>query len=285
MATCDHLAWLRHVEKGDTGEVIFEDTGRFGRVIAELPRPDSQNLRTALFVGTSAKDTALKQLFTRNNIGRRGHRHDINLRADTASLETDSPLIFADSNPFVNNHTERSHVLCHETVSYPASWRPQAHAVIDIVYTRLLFLFIDVVCLFADDFSSLDAVALRLMQWADIGSAATGPSTVRPRLLIIMSEDLPHSTEMYENLEMTLHSGMGSRMMETFSAVKVFQLGGSHLSLLARHQRLRDEIRKQTEEMLNTYFKNNIAKFRFPARRSHFEQAGYGLPGSLGVLS
>ncbi|KAE8159239.1 hypothetical protein BDV40DRAFT_314745 [Aspergillus tamarii] len=251
MSTCDHLAWLRHVENSDTGEVILEDTGRLGRVIAELPRPDMQSLRTVLFIGTRAKDTALKQIFTQNNIGRRGQRQDINLRVDTASLQTDSPLIFADSSPFVKNHTERSHVLCHDTVSHPASWRPETHAVIDIVYARLLFLFTDVVCLFADDFSSLEAIAIRLMEWADIGSAATGLPATRPRLLLIVSEDVLLSSKIWENLQMTLHSGMGSRLMETFSAIKVFRLGGNYLSLLARYQRLRDEIRKQTDEILD----------------------------------
>ncbi|EAS29515.2 uncharacterized protein CIMG_08261 [Coccidioides immitis RS] len=52
----------------------------------------------------------------------------------------------------------------------------------------LLFLFCDVICIFADDFPSLGAAITRVESWAEIGSASTLPPAVRPMVMIITSE-------------------------------------------------------------------------------------------------
>lgn len=250
MASCDHIACLRHVENAKTGEIVLEDPGRFRRVIDELPRPDQQTPLTTLFLGTRAKDAALKQIFMQNNIGRRGESGNINLRVETVSSTSPCPLFILDSNPFALNQSERSHVLCHETVSYTTRWTPDVSTVLDILYSRFLFLFSDTVCVFADDFACLDDVLLRLMIWARIGSAAQPTHKVRPRLLIIISENRCMQGTEYDRFQATLRSGLDAELAETFSAIKIFHLAGEYLSPLARHQRLRDEIRSQNNEML-----------------------------------
>ncbi|THC92162.1 hypothetical protein EYZ11_008377 [Aspergillus tanneri] len=231
-------------------EIILEDTGRLWRVIQELPNPSTQTPQLALFIGTNAKDTALKNIFPQNNISRRGEKGNINLRLQTDSINHDAPLFFADSSPFVKNPSERSHVLCHETISHPASWKPSLYTVIDILYARLLFLFSDVICVFADDFSSVQAVLLRLMTWAEIGSAMPILPELRPRLLVVVSEDGPHDASQYEELQNMLQS-YTIQLKNTFSAVKIFQLAGTYLSPLARYQRLQLEIRSQTQQMFD----------------------------------
>jgi hypothetical protein len=257
MATCDHLACVRHVESERTGEIILEDTGRFWRIIQELPDQAIQTPQLALFIGTNAKDLALKHIFPQNNIGRRGERGNINLRLETGSINHDAPLLFVDSSPFIKNPTERSHVLCHETISYTARWRSDHYAVIDVLYARLLFLFSDVICVFADDFSSIAAFLLRLMTWAEIGSAMAFLPELRPRLLIVVSEEGTFSGSPYEELCNGLQS-CWMQLSNTFSAVKVFRLAGSDLSPMARHQRLQLEIRSQIEEMFDLRQKNHM---------------------------
>ncbi|KAA8645059.1 patatin-like phospholipase family protein [Aspergillus tanneri] len=228
MASCEHVVCLRHVENERTGEIILEDTGRLWRVIQELPNPSTQTPQLALFIGTNAKDTALKNIFPQNNISRRGEKGNINLRLQTDSINHDAPLFFADSSP----------------------WKPSLYTVIDILYARLLFLFSDVICVFADDFSSVQAVLLRLMTWAEIGSAMPILPELRPRLLVVVSEDGPHDASQYEELQNMLQS-YTIQLKNTFSAVKIFQLAGTYLSPLARYQRLQLEIRSQTQQMFD----------------------------------
>ncbi|KAL2808644.1 acyl transferase/acyl hydrolase/lysophospholipase [Aspergillus granulosus] len=246
MAYCDHLAWLRHVQSERTGEITLEDTGRFIRIIKELPRPSTQTPQLALFIGTRAKDIALKEIFPQNNLRRRGERENINLRLETTSLNSDAPLLFADSSPFVRNPTDRSQVICHETLAYSACWKPEGHSLIDIVYNRLLFLFSDVVCVFADDFSSLDALAMRLVLWAEIGSSQKS-AVMRPRLLIITTEDCQQDRA---RTLLEVIQPYSEILGACFSSTKIIQLAGPYLSPTAKHQNLRDEIRRQRQETL-----------------------------------
>ncbi|KAK6815592.1 hypothetical protein RU639_008662 [Aspergillus parasiticus] len=245
MASCHHLAWLRHVRNEQTGEVVLEDTGRLSRVIKELPKQTSQTPQIALFIGTKTKDAAVKQIFSRNNIGRRGEKGNVNLRLDTVSINSDAPLLFAESSPSVQSATERSHLLCHETVAYPTCWEPSPYSISDIIFCRLYFLFCDVVCIFADDFSTQADVAEQLMTWIEIGGPKSLPEKIRPRLLIVISESSP-----YNELLDALHL-RSAELGECFSVVRLFRLAGDYLSPLARYQRLRDEVYRQREEVAN----------------------------------
>jgi hypothetical protein len=246
MSYCDDLEWLRHVQSERTGEITLEDTGRFVRVTKELPRPTTQTPQLALFLGTRAKDIALKEIFPQNNLGRRGKRENINLRLETTSLNSDTPLLFADSTPFARDPTDRSQVICHEILPYSTCWKLEGHSLIDIVYNRLLFLFSDVVCVFADDFSSLDALAMRLVLWAEIGSAQKSVA-MRPRLLIITTENCQQDRARALLEVIQPYSEM---LGACFSLTKIIQLAGPYLSPTAKHQCLRDEIRRQRQEAL-----------------------------------
>jgi hypothetical protein len=247
-AYCDHIACVRHIESEQTGEIILEDTGRFWRAIQELPSPAAQTPQLVLFIGTHAKDTALKHIFPQNNISRRGVRGNINLRLDNDSSSHDTPLMFIDSSPFLKSSNERSHVLCHETISYPARWKSGQNRVIDIIYAKLLFPFSDVVCVFADDFSRLEALVQQLMAWVEVGSLMHFLPELRPRLLIVVSEDGPYAGEKYEELCRELQSCL-PKLENNFSVIRIFQLAGQYLSPMARHQRLQSEIRSQTQQM------------------------------------
>ncbi|KAH8432439.1 uncharacterized protein LDX57_010075 [Aspergillus melleus] len=80
MTACDHIVCLRHVENERTGEIVLEDTGRFWRVVQELPKPSLQTPQLALFIGTNAKDNALKHIYPQNNIEDGPHdslKHDL----------------------------------------------------------------------------------------------------------------------------------------------------------------------------------------------------------------
>jgi hypothetical protein len=259
MPCCNHVALLEVVGKKE----IYE-TGRFGRVINELPRPDEQFPSLVHFVGRKNKNLALKYLFPHNNIRRGASTNgSTNLRIDTTTIDSNGPLLFSDSDSFATVPTHTGWNLCHTVVAYPLSWAPTTeHTIGDIFQARLLFLFSDVICVFVDDFSGLDEVADRIVRWVHIGSASSHPEALRPRLILVVSEktlDESFSDLRLEEFRHELYEKCEDGLAEVFSAVHVMQLGGDHLSPLARHRRLKDVIRTNVSEMSNLRQKHMAA--------------------------
>jgi len=97
MANCEHIAWLQSV---DHKESQLRDGGRMKRVLEEMPRPSEQRPSIVFFIGQKAKNTALYELFPFNNVRRGRGDGFANLRLDNATINSDQPIWFADSDPF-----------------------------------------------------------------------------------------------------------------------------------------------------------------------------------------
>jgi Patatin-like phospholipase len=248
-APCDHNAWLHLTGgKSDFG-VRYEN--RFQCVIDQLTTPSEKSPYLAFFLGRKKKDAALCQVFRHNDLERqRRAPGSIRLDVDNGSLKSKHPILFADADP---NLQVIPHDLCrsschpHRVTSLP--WAAAVpHLVQDIVLNRLLFLFTDVICLFADDVGGLAGVKTLLTSWATIGSASSLPLTIRPRLLVISQED--HSSATYnllerENFRYDLLHNTGVDLSQTFASIKAIVLPGEHLSSAAQYVRLRAEITRE----------------------------------------
>lgn len=57
------------------------------------------------------------------------------------------------------------------------------------VWARLVFLFADVICIFADDISDLTHVAEFLIECLKLGLASSLPVAVRPRVIIVLGNE------------------------------------------------------------------------------------------------
>lgn len=116
----------------------------------------------------------------------------------------------------------------------------------------MFFLFADVICVFADDFGSVNNAINRLKVWATIGSASGLSRITRPRLISVASENsvspIHDSLEMGE-IETNLGSGDSPELQNAFSAIVLLQLAGDCLSPLSRHRQLKESIMRQTDEM------------------------------------
>jgi hypothetical protein len=157
-----------------------------------MPDPALQTPQLVFFLGGATKTEALKHIFSRNNISRRGGKGNVDLRMDTKSVNSDHPLLFADGNLLEKKQSDHGHVWCYKTKAHSAEWPidpPQLET--DFIYSRLIFLFSDVIYVFIDDFLTLEAVMMRLIAWAEIGSASPFVVDVHPRLVFIISEDGP----------------------------------------------------------------------------------------------
>lgn len=241
MHLCNHVEWVRHYE----GKL--EDTGQLSRIIEQLPRPAEQYPRFIHLIGTRAKDDALRELFPSSR--RRRRTGAINLRLQTSSMGSDHPVCFADSNPFSKRKAAEDLRLCHDESSHVTAWSTGDHTSFDVLHSRLLFLFSDVVCVFADDYSGLPALAEQVRTWVKIGNASTLPLQVRPRLIVVTSNRGTFHDLETEDFRAEIHTMVGGIIERNFQSVKLFRLADDHLSSAVRHLRLKDEMLVKAEEM------------------------------------
>lgn len=154
----DPSAWLQLI-CGKSGFGLRFET-RFQGIIDQLTAP-SKSPCLGLFLGTKTKDAALHEVFPHNNLERqRCAQGIIRLELDNSSLKSDHPILFADTDPnlpVITYDNCQSSSYLRRVVSLP--WAAAVpHLVQDIILSRLLFLFADVICLFADDLGGLDGV-------------------------------------------------------------------------------------------------------------------------------
>lgn len=197
-------------------------------------------------IGTRSKDRALKYLFSNNNFGRQYERRNINLRADNTSIDTTSPLFIVDSHPFRGFAEKHPQVTCHPSHSYTISWMGDDDMIADVLFSRLTFSFSDLICVFAEDFATLEVVARRILSWIAIQSCV---QVFKPRLLIVIPETGPLDALQDEDFRLMILSS-GNDPRETFSMITIFRLAGEYLSPLARYQRLKDRIYELTAQSL-----------------------------------
>jgi len=206
-----------------------------------------------LFVGRKTKDVALRELFSWNNLKRSQRNGVATLTAETLSIQSDFPILFAESDPVIESIPQvTTSALCHETSPYPANWALSgSQNIYDIVHARLFCLFIDVLCIFADDFRDFEEVVSRLQAWAALGRATKQVDSARPKVIIVKQGTGPGPSSTYDLLQSeSLHHDLSQlECREFFSSITVIYLADEQISTLARHRRLKELIQRQTEEI------------------------------------
>ncbi|GBF63944.1 calcium-independent phospholipase [Trichophyton mentagrophytes] len=219
--------------------------GRLARIVnEELIKPQEQYPSLIHFIGTRAKDAAMREIFPGSR--KRNITGAINLRLEASSINANRPILFSDSKPCGDDSVVSGPTHCHEETSYATLW---PHSAFDILHARLIFLFSDVICLFADDFSGLQAVAEQIKAWVAIGSASTLPPEVRPSLTIVTSGSGPLQSLLAEEFRAEIYRVVGENITDSFRSVKLFRLADDYLSPPARFLRLKDEIIGNAREM------------------------------------
>ena len=248
MSSCKHTSWLDFTHATD---IVLWDTGRLSRLSLELTNPAQQRPSLILFVGRKSKEIALRDLFPWNNIKRSSREGLVTLRADTLSLHSDFPIFFAESDPF-NTPVRAEASACHEASSWPLHWNLSAdHSLYDVAHARLFFLFTDVLCIFADDFSDFEDVVSRIRAWAALGRASNQFCMARPKVIIVKQGAAPGPSPTYDLLESNyLQYNLSQPDIVTFfSSVTVLHLADEQISSLARHRPLKELIQRQTDEI------------------------------------
>ncbi|KAL2367582.1 hypothetical protein RJZ57_008055 [Blastomyces gilchristii] len=247
MPQCNHISWLELVD-GEAGPLL--ETGwRMARVMAEMDRPSEQFPQLIFLLGGKTKDGALRQLCrTNHRRSRFRQRHAVNLQADNISIQSTYPRIFADCNPMCRAaiHTPSSSQLCHRHESVPVQWPDSSFDPFHLILARLLFLFCDVICIFADDVGGLEAVRSLLMKWATIGSASNLPDTIRPRIIIVTGKDNDSITQALLNEEFFLLDIVNDPLfLSAFADISISRHPPGELSPDARYLDLHADIARE----------------------------------------
>ncbi|KAL4887982.1 FabD/lysophospholipase-like protein [Aspergillus ambiguus] len=222
-SNADWLYLVRHAAG------TFVHHGRcLSHIKEQLITPHMQFPTSTLFFGKRRKDIALRYLFPDNHISSRFP--SVQIRIDNRTLFSDFPILFADDH-------DREEVA----IDWPAG--DDLH-LRDVLLARLLFMFMDVVCIFADDIGGLDAVLAALETWAAAGRNVTNLDH-RPRILIVVETDNASIThELLEESEFLHQFVHTSGTTDVFGAISFLRLPSRELSNMARHQPLKDELLK-----------------------------------------
>lgn len=249
MRQTDRASWLDITAFHDR-RLSIQDHGRLRTVVKELPHPSYQHPTLCVFLGDRVKDVALQQLYPQNNIKRHDSGSSIKLRYDIISFSSTRPVLFADGNP----HKSPSLSNCgpEDGLSNPVLWDSSStQNPLLVIWTRLVFVFTQVICIFGDDFDGLKGVADFLIDCIKLQSASSLPIDVRPRVIIALKVRGEGRDEHMLQTELFYHqlNGLGDKLLSNcFSGINFIYLDDS-LSPAARYERLRDLIKGQLDDM------------------------------------
>jgi len=247
MAPCTHTTWLYFSR---IHELTLYDEDRFARLLDDLSDAATQQPSLLLFVGRQAKNTALRELFPFNSFKKKRNTGGVDLRLDTTTIASNYPIFIVDGDSKLKTSTPLSTSTCHRIRSYRLHWEcPPQLGVSEILYTRLLFLITDVICIFADDFNSPTEVVALLKSWAAAGSASYLPRLVRPRIVIVSTEDEASITFNVLQAQDFKFSLGQQDLINFFSSIIVLYLTAAPISSLARHRRLKEVLLRHADEM------------------------------------
>lgn len=242
------IGWL-DIGTGEGGRFMLVDRGRMAHIVAELAEPESQHPALCVFLGGGRKDAALQQLYPQNNIKRHNSNTQIRLRYDVASWGSPRPILFADGDPGRSPRSSYTNTEKEDGHKHLISWDCLSIEIaLLVLWSRLVFLFADIVCIFADDFPDLRHVAKLLVDCVEMRSASSLPTTIRPRVIVIVgaTENITAQTEKFYQ---QLYSASHRSLFESFSTVNIVQLADTRLSDATRYERLRALIFRQLDDM------------------------------------
>lgn len=217
-------------------------------MIQDLPDAPKQFPQITLLLGRRLKEKALRKLCDSQYRGQR-RKNNLNIRVDNRSLHSVYPKFFADCDPTALNLQEActGPRTCHQDQLLSFGSLPsRLH---DLLLCRLIFLFVDVVCVFADDLGGLDAVKSLLLTWANIGSGSSLPRVVRPRVIIVTRGEKSVTSDILEEKDLLfdLHAEADAPY-ETFADVRFCRLPSAELSPSARFLSLNAEVTRQLHD-------------------------------------
>ena len=246
----ENIAWLDVGLREDSKPAIL-DHGRLRQVVSALPDPENQFPSLCVFIGKKAKQTALQELYSLNNIKRHVSEANIRLGYDVFSSESRHPVLFADSDNLQDKMSFPSRRL-QAGIGYATSWACSAKTMLLITWTRFIFLLTDVICLFLEDEPSIKEAVRFLISCSRFQAASSFSVSIRPRVILIFADAATQEADGISHsdlLDKALEQPKCANLLNTFSNISSFSLKADHLSSPARHERMRSALAKELDEM------------------------------------
>jgi hypothetical protein len=221
---CKHTAWVELVDENPKPVLYYGN--RLAEVVGELRHPSEQSPHTVLLMGRDLKDEALRHLCPSAESSRR--HTTVALHVDGRTTRAEHPRLFADCDP--TNQKLKPAVetvpACHAQTDISIDWPPD-ESPHDMILSRLLFLFVDVICIFADDIGGLDVVENLLSTWARIGSSSTLHHQTLPRVMVVVGGRTVSATQSLIDEQDFLFHLIRPEMpplFDTFADIQTFRL-------------------------------------------------------------
>jgi hypothetical protein len=283
MARCHHSDWLTlRIERN---EVVLSISDRLQTLINDTPSPDLQQPSLLVFIGHTAKLSALRSLGVDENrkksAGRQKRGGGVHLQLGNPDVFQDVPVLLADGDLPYRDLKKRSSAQCHEArqLTLPrirGGVRDLAlEDAADHLYSRLLGAFADVFCFFSTDIGGFGPVVRRLASWLENGKPTTLPKTTYPRMVVVMEATDPGADsdkEAGEVLLGELREETTKNPLEMVSALEVVTVpnGGHCYRRLEEHLiRVLNQGRKHKVEARTLFSARHLAAF-FNYASDHF---------------
>lgn len=255
----ENTAWF-DIGIREDARPAFLDHGRLPNIINDLPNPEEQYPSLCVFLGGTSMHTTLQGLFPLNNIKRHTSKATIRLRNDVGTRESRFPILFADSEyakdlPSIPAHLQPG-------VGQAVHWECNSvEKMFSAVWTRMVFPFTDVVCIYIQGTSDIDRAVDFLASCSGLQTASSLPSAVLPRLIIIhdTTTDKGKAEPMQAHaLKAKLeHSGC-IEIGKPFSNISFLDLPADTLSCSAKHDRIKTSITRELDTMRTVREKNHF---------------------------
>jgi len=226
--------WLQVVRSRSEWQIVHGD--QFRNIVRELKDPVTQKPAMIGLMGRRLKDKAIQSIFPHNNHTRRVKDSTVNLNLDVGTADTANPLLYVDWEPDSSCSTESLNDtgIPRHTIEWECD---HASEIMQSLAAKLLFPFLDILCLFIDDFGPEEAEAA-IRQWNEMNIQMT------PRLVIIASDTSAGVSQTIQG-------------MSKFSGVSIVMIcDAQQLSPSSRFRRLKEVVRSE----LNTSREAKIAR-------------------------
>ena len=248
------IGWLDIGVQEDSRLAVLNQ-GRLQRVIDDLPDPDTQHPSLCVFFSGKTKNHALQHLYPLNNIKRHSSATLIKLRSNITSLQSRQPVLLADSDiPHTKNTCPTRRL--NAGMGLPVSWdNGSTDKVLQVLWSQLIFLFTNVVCIFIDNTSELDDAARFLIECLRLRSASSFPPSLLPRAIFIYGAGIEQGGTEIEGghpLYFKIHNAGFSDISGIFSGTTSIYLQPGPLSYVAKYQRLHALVADQTDKLSYT---------------------------------
>ncbi|KUL81765.1 hypothetical protein ZTR_09248 [Talaromyces verruculosus] len=240
-------------------EIILEQTNQLHVLVDQLPGTVSSYPCLQIFIGSEKKTRVLKELVPsvkKGCISRKKKKRPIQLLLDPGTIFHDRQLLYADcpTPDQLSSSTVCDGKGCPDVVSRVVKHdiSDHVHRVAETVYSRLLGIFSDVVCLFYEDFNGIDAISDFLLSWMETGQQVGGLVRTYPSLILVLESESSRAcfeTDMRAKLLNSLAGKTELSIFDYFINVDVVSIvRPGKVSSVARLRRLKDRLSAVTKE-------------------------------------